>query len=64
MSYNMRPSPKILAAPTIIMCESCGDKFHSKWSGQYVSCTCKQSAVDETEEYIRIIGKGKVTEEL
>ena len=39
-----------------LYCNKCCDTVHSRWSGEFVSCKCGAIAVDQTHDYIRIIG--------
>lgn len=42
---------------TKVRCKHCGDIIESKWSGDWVQCSCKKIYVDETEYYCRIGGE-------
>ena len=39
--------------PTILKCNNCGTEIYSKWPGNYRVCSCGQTMVDETREYMR-----------
>lgn len=49
--------PKPLENVVNLYCKICGDTVHSKWSGDYVSCKCGRTSIDQTHEYTRIIGE-------
>jgi hypothetical protein len=38
------------------ICLKCGDIIFSKYPGHFVTCTCGSLSVDQTEDYIRILG--------
>jgi hypothetical protein len=42
-----------------VECNKCGDKIHSKYPGQFVSCKCGAISVDQTQYYARYIGDPK-----
>lgn len=48
--------PKPLENVVQLYCNKCYDTVHSKWSGDYVSCKCGAIGVDQTHDYIRMIG--------
>lgn len=51
--------------PTKVKCVNCSDVIFSKYSGEFVRCTCGKLAVDETGYYVRILGdKYEVVEEV
>ena len=37
-------------------CPECKDRIHSSYSGEFVTCKCGSSSVDETYYYTRLIG--------
>jgi hypothetical protein len=39
-----------------VTCNKCGDKIHSKYSGEFVTCKCGAISVDQTKWYQRYIG--------
>ena len=39
-----------------IECNKCGDKIHSRYSGEFVTCKCGAISVDQTHYYSRYIG--------
>ena len=41
---------------TKIKCKHCGDIIESKYSGQFVQCSCGKIYIDETEYYCRVGG--------
>ncbi len=41
---------------TKIKCKYCGDIIESKYSGQWVQCSCGKIYIDETEYYCLIGG--------
>lgn len=41
---------------TKIKCKHCGDIIESKYSGQFVRCSCGKIYIDETPYYCRIGG--------
>lgn len=43
--------------PKIVECNKCGDKIHSRYSGEFVTCRCGAISVDQTDYYIRYIGE-------
>jgi len=42
--------------PYPIKCRECGDIIQSKYPGQFVTCSCGEVSIDQTEYYIRILG--------
>jgi len=42
-----------------VECNKCGDKIHSKYSGEFVTCKCGAISVDQTRYYSRYIGDPK-----
>ena len=41
---------------TKLRCNNCGDVVEGDKKGTYIACSCKSVAIDETENYCRIIG--------
>lgn len=37
-------------------CQECKDTIHSSYSGEFVTCSCGKSFVDQTEYYTRLGG--------
>ena len=48
--------PKLEKWNSPVQCAKCGDKIHSRYSGEFVSCKCGAISVDQTPEYQRFIG--------
>lgn len=49
--------PKPLENVMQLYCNKCCDTIWSKYSGDFVSCKCGTISVDQTHDYIRIIGE-------
>lgn len=43
--------------PCVYICPDCKDTMSSSYPGEFVRCKCGASAVDETEDYTRTLGK-------
>lgn len=41
---------------TVITCLKCEDEIYSRYSGEFVACSCKTVFIDETPYYQRIGG--------
>lgn len=39
-----------------LRCNSCGDEIEGDKKGTYIECSCGKTAIDETPDYIRVIG--------
>jgi hypothetical protein len=44
-----------LKNPIKIICNHCKNVVFSVYSGQFVECSCGKVAIDQTENYIRIL---------
>jgi len=42
--------------PSKFICLKCADIIFSKYPGHFVTCKCGCLSVDQTEDYIRILG--------
>ena len=40
----------------VIICKKCNDEIYSRYSGQFLSCSCEAWFVDQTEYYCRAGG--------
>ena len=50
---------------TVLTCSECGESIHSRKSGQFVTCSCGLTSIDETPYYVRVIGTSdKITSKL
>ena len=45
-------------------CTECHDIIYSRYSGEFVSCTCGKIAIDQTEWYSRFIGEPECFKEV
>lgn len=54
MSSKYAPEPPFTGKE--YECAKCGDKIHSRYSGEFVTCKCGAISVDSTPYYTRFIG--------
>lgn len=47
-----------------IKCKLCGAIIQGDKKGTFISCECRAIAIDETEYYVRVIGKEENFEEV
>jgi len=45
--------------PTLMVCLVCDDKFYSKHEGHVAWCKCGESAVEESNAYLRTVGEAR-----
>lgn len=48
--------PKPLENVIYLQCVKCCDIIHSSYSGEFVLCRCGKIGIDQTHDYIRMIG--------
>jgi len=46
--------------PPAYKCRECGDVIQSSYPGEFVSCKCGESYVDQTPHYMRAGGKATI----
>lgn len=47
---------RTLNNPSVYQCTVCKDKVYSRYNGEFASCQCGATAVDQTAHYTRVIG--------
>jgi hypothetical protein len=58
--YNKLTRDELQPWQHIIECLDCGEQIHSRYSGQFVSCSCGAIYIDSTPYYSRYGGGSKI----